>query len=224
MHTHFLSHAHRQTDTNTSESLLSQTVGGTGAICPLAEAQLCTNACRKLVSILTLEMTLQFVQLQWLVLCSSSLVGVWDQLDTCLAVWLKPGALGLGLWIEGPALQVLIKAPLVSHLHQGQSLTWCAWPLFLYPIPMSRQAIIPKAVFPWKASNPHQMHASLCSTSRFNQPLCSQLSQLSKMSPLFIAVRPWAWQMGVNTVKAFGHLGGLKRLNDRLICHIGLYP
>lgn len=103
-----LSHRHRQ-NTHTEiplSPLLSQTVGGTGAICPLAESQLCTNACRKLVSILTLEMTLQFVQLQWLVFCSSSLVGVWDQLDTCLALWLKPKALGLGLGIEGLALPI----------------------------------------------------------------------------------------------------------------------
>lgn len=127
--------------------MLIQTVGGTGAICPLADSQLCTNACRKLVSILTLEMTLQFVQLQWLVFCSSSLVGVWDQLDTCLA--LKPGARGTGPWNWRPGLacqpqslslspspglasQVLITVPLVSLLCQQQSLAWCPWPLFLY--------------------------------------------------------------------------------------------
>lgn len=142
---------HRQNTHTPQSPFLSQTVGRAGAICPLAESQLCTNACRKLVSILTLEMTLQFVQLQWLVLCSSSLVGVWDQLDTCLAIWLKPGALGPGLGIEGLALpvskqslslcpspslasQVLVTVPLVSLLCQEQSLAWCPWPLFLYPI------------------------------------------------------------------------------------------
>lgn len=63
IHTYSRSHSHTQTHTPKSP-LLNQTVGGTEAICPLAESQLCTNACRKLVSILTPEMTLQFVELQ----------------------------------------------------------------------------------------------------------------------------------------------------------------
>lgn len=54
-----------------------------------------------------------------------------------------------------------------------------------------RSAISPTAVFPRTPSNPHQQLASLCSSpSCCSQHPCSQLSQISKMSLLCIAVCP----------------------------------